>query len=489
MRLNDRPRLPCLIEELQSFQDSASRSFVRLSSFFIFLSRGVVVGCRCVSALCCCDTHTMTTPSTAPQRQALEDALTQLLEHNFDADSKVAILTLLKLLDNLLQHPSDPKVRSIRLGNAAFHQKVGSRPGGVAFLLACGFERQAAVAGGIFEQPERLVLPEDDSWQSHWIAARRLLATKAVQELGMSADDLPPYRPPPVLSSNIPFSGASATTFDPYAGQRFDAKSAAVGTNLGPDGNYVSTTERQLEQLQKKQATLEAKLQRRDLDRDWVAQRPGETAIVVPPSVAPTTTSDSALVAQRLQKQQAERQQREHGGFTTKAMRDLAKLQTQKVYSHVPITIQFPDGIKVTGKFLPKERIQDVKDAFGECLETVAVDFDLYVTPPRRLLDVRQTLQEEGLVPAAKVFVSWKTSPAPAVKESLFQTSASTQAFPKAQALGQDDDAKKPTAEKVNKTKPDREAALLQRMMGGRSGGLGGAPSKDATKKPKWFKG
>ena len=106
----------------------------------------------------------------------------------------------------------------------------------------------------------------------------------------------------------------------------------------------------------------------------------------------------------------------------------------KKVYAHAVLT--FPDGYKLMGKFplfciLPSNNkkqkrttIRNVKMAFWkECLamsgnNTVEGDdkeaavaamqlFDLYVTPPRRLLEETKTLQEEGFVPAAKIFVSW----------------------------------------------------------------------------------
>ena len=37
-----------------------------------------------------------------------------------------------------------------------------------------------------------------------------------------------------------------------------------------------------------------------------------------------------------------------------------------------------------------------------------SLEFDLYVAPPRRLLNDAKTLAEEELVPAAKIHVSWK---------------------------------------------------------------------------------
>ena len=61
--------------------------------------------------------------------QAMEQAVAQLLASSFDADSKTCLLTLLKVLDNVLFKPGDERVRTIRLSNAAFSKKSGQSSG------------------------------------------------------------------------------------------------------------------------------------------------------------------------------------------------------------------------------------------------------------------------------------------------------------------------------------------------------------------------
>lgn len=63
----------------------------------------------------------------------LESALQNLLDSNFDVDTKACIITMIKVLDNIVQKPNNPKVRSIRLANAAFSKKVVERKGGGTF--------------------------------------------------------------------------------------------------------------------------------------------------------------------------------------------------------------------------------------------------------------------------------------------------------------------------------------------------------------------
>ena len=145
--------------------------------------------------------------------------------------------------------------------------------------------------------------------------------------------------------------------------------------------------------------------------------------------------------------------------------------------------------------FLPIDTIATVKesiknDCFINSTTTVNTDFDLYIKPPRRLLQSTKTLQDEDLVPAAKIFISWKkpinASNVPYIQEHIFvpplvatsvaAIAAAEVAFPKGQSLVDDNnknDDTKPAAAKddtSNKPKPakkSKEDDLLRRMMGG----------------------
>jgi hypothetical protein len=392
----------------------------------------------------------------------LQEALTKILESNFDQASQECIVTLIKVIDNVIQKPNDPKVRSMRLANPVVSEKIVSR-GGVNYLLACGFVRQATPLPLLSKsnQDEECLVLENES-TSLLVKARRLLMTTAIHELHMSADDLPKYKPPPPVSITSAGSAAPAS-FNPYQGHRHNT----TGQPQAPE-SYVSPTETKLRQLKAKQDRLEAQLQGNALqDRELVALRPQQQASSAGVSSENPPTSDGALLAQRMQRLEKERILREEGGFTTKAMRDLQKLKQAKVYSHAKLRIQFPDGSALEAKFLPKETLDVVKNLIDECL-LVPLNFDLYVAPPRRKLDFSKTLQEEGLVPAAKCFVSWKGASPPAnfLKEELFHSTAP--AYPTAKPLVQE--AKKEGEAKEDaptKKKPSREEAMLQRMMGG----------------------
>jgi len=132
-----------------------------------------------------------------------------------------------------------------------------------------------------------------------------------------------------------------------------------------------------------------------------------------------------------------------------------------------------------------------------------SLDFDLYVAPPRRLLIDTKTLEEEELVPASKIHVSWKASGAPSgkfLRDELFLAGGGTAAFPDAKPIiakpAAAEQKKGADSKKRGGNGPSKEELLMQRMLG-KSSMLGGNTSskkkadQDGTKKvgkPKWFK-
>jgi len=188
-------------------------------------------------------------------------------------------------------------------------------------------------------------------------------------------------------------------------------------------------------------------------------------------------------------------------------------MKKTKVYSHALLKIHFPDGARIEAKFLPTENIATVKTiVLSTFLPEHLFQFDLFIAPPRRILADNKSLREEGLVPAAKIHVSWinGASPAPGsppgsyLRQSLFQfysaVSCGNAAFPA--SVGLTDKGKTAQEGDATKGKASREEELMQRMLGKRKGlgpGLGkkidkgtsegGGDKKGSAGKPKWFKG
>jgi len=448
--------------------------------------------------------------SAAPTTPSVEQAIRFVLSKNFDADSKVCLLTLLKIIDNVLQKPGNDKVRSLRTGNATIQSKIINKHGHHV-LMACGFVHEPADLK--WNQEEKLVLKPETEDTATLVKARHTVARIATVELGLKAGEIPPYKAPPqgIQSSKPASSTANSSGFDVYKGSRFDGQSAAVGTNLGAPENWKSKTEQELAKLKQREAKLQTKLGNNKsanksgsappVDRQWTVFVPGQkqppsSQSAPSPSIAAATSSargDGALLATHFQQQQANRLAAENRGFTTKAMRDLEKLKKQKVYSHTQLAIHFPDGISIKANFSTKEKLKAVLEGLSNDVlfstETLPLpSFELYQTPPRRVLDPTQTLQSLGLVPAAKVYVSWKKplpkshlgagsglgvswyiqphllgqSSGPALPTSVpvLQSSSNAATSSAAGAV-----SAKPAA-KRKKTKAEKEAALMKRMLG-----------------------
>lgn len=460
------------------------------------------------------DTITMPEPmdmvDDRPKRISPEEAWDEILRSNFDATTKDCLIVLLKFIDNVLSRPDEPKFRSIRCANATFEKKVGMVKGGYEFLYSVGFVPRYPAFASSSVMPEMFEL-ENESRET-LLRGRSILTQSAVSDLGMSEEELP--APPNTKFSPMevhkPISSSTTTIlggFDIYKGHSYNIQSAAVGAPDPYGDKGMSTTERQLQNLQSKKEKLEREMQTIG-DRGLVAYNAGEI-----PQIAASTSgdggegkSDGSLLAARMKRMEDERKKREEGGFTTKAMRDLESMKKAKVYSHAQIRINFPDGKHLHAKFLPSEKISSIRSVIkSACKPSVAVslDFDLYVAPPRRLLNDSKTLADEELVPAAKIHVSWKVGASPIgdyLLDELF-SGGNVSAFPDAKlVVRQQSTTATSIGVDTNSTggaaAPSKEELLMQRMLGKTTGLLGGKKKssdsdQDSGKKsgkPKWLK-
>jgi hypothetical protein len=175
-----------------------------------------------------------------------------------------------------------------------------------------------------------------------------------------------------------------------------------------------------------------------------------------------------------------------------------------QVYSHAQIRINFPDGTHLHGRFLPTENISRIRSIIQSSLSPdCQSDFDLYVAPPRRLLNDTKSLEEEELVPAAKIHVSWKSNPNNTVvggflRSELFNANNNVSAFPEAKPIVPEKRAQPSNASGSNGNDdgPSKEEMLMARMMGKglvgakkTSKSVGGSDQgENKGGKPKWFK-
>ncbi|MCD7451404.1 hypothetical protein HAX54_011712 [Datura stramonium] len=87
--------------------------------------------------------------SPAIKAEQMGECLRTIKHNHMDDEAKVktAFHTLLTYTMNVATNPNVEKFRKIRLGNAAFQDRVGKLRGGIEFLELCGFEK---IEGGEF---------------------------------------------------------------------------------------------------------------------------------------------------------------------------------------------------------------------------------------------------------------------------------------------------------------------------------------------------
>ncbi|KAH1008869.1 hypothetical protein HUJ05_009372 [Dendroctonus ponderosae] len=85
---------------------------------------------------------------------------------------------------------------------------------------------------------------------------------------------------------------------------------------------------------------------------------------------------------------------------------DEAKKQLRSLnkYKKAIIRVQFPNRTVVQGIFKPTETVQDVVEFVRSYLEDQTVDFYVYSTPPKCVLDNQSSLLEIGCVPGALLY-------------------------------------------------------------------------------------
>ena len=476
---------------------------------------------------------------TETQQISSSSAWAKVLQSNFDSASKSCLLTLLKIIDNILSK-TDPRVRTIRYGNPNFQSKVASCKGALQFMYSLGFEAKYAAFGPKGE-PESLELKDEN--RQVLLTGREVLIISAKNDFDMEDEELPRLPAAPVLSAAASTSSTAAadsrdTGFDIYKGHSVNIAAQQMGTPDPYADRTLSTTERALQNLEAKKKNMEKSLQKSvEIDRCLVAYLPGQGPIgngSAASTMAVESKGDSSLVAARMKRMEDERKKREEGGFTTKAMRDLEKMkkakvsifvcfvhcnnwifchysppllhvimsQSMKVYSHVQIRINFPDGTHLHSKFLPTETISTVRAVVQSSFNTnCQSDFELYIAPPRRLLNDTNTLEQEELVPAAKIHVSWKSNFDCAdvggfLRTELFNANNNNESvFPEAKPLLPE---KKNTApsksnSSVSGDNQSKEELLMARMMGkgllsGKKKSSVGNEPDEKKGKPKWFK-
>ena len=97
------------------------------------------------------------------------------------------------------------------------------------------------------------------------------------------------------------------------------------------------------------------------------------------------------------------------GQLKTRAMRELEALQSMPTYGHALVRVRLPGGLVLQAAFHPQEAVGAVLAEVRGCLSPTLQSAQpyLFVTPPRRVLDVSLSLAAAGLVPAATLLLGF----------------------------------------------------------------------------------
>ncbi|CAI5736578.1 unnamed protein product [Peronospora farinosa] len=314
------------------------------------------------------------------QKMSTYDALQMLRDNSFDAVSRIAIVTLLRIVTNILSDPENKKLRAIRLSNTTFCRSVGQVKGGIEFLTSIGF--------AVIPESQMLVLNLDPRDTSLLEEGLRLLSIEA-DDLNISSDTRP------VLCEE-----KADPTFDVF-------KTQITRVQMQPRG--PSSTAVLVDALKSKQEQL---IGNDKPPRNTTVFLEGKRSSGSIGSVLDSSErSDAQILISSLKARQVEMEKTKN--FRTRAMRELDELKRKRVFQTVLIRVQFPDRAVMQASFHPNETIQDVMDHVTKCLDDQykASKFYLYVTPPTQRLAATKTLVELNLVPAALTYLSWLEVP------------------------------------------------------------------------------
>jgi hypothetical protein len=352
----------------------------------------------------------------------VDNSIKQIRASAFDADAKVTVVTLMKMIRNVLITPTyQIKKRSIRVENPTFHEKIGRVRGGIDVLKSVGFENS--------DNNTRMILNErNEDKKLLYNAMVRL--NKEAMALNISSDEIPAIPSRQQIEQTVNVVKKTMEEFNPYQTKikRMTPQPRGVSSK--------SETEVKLEKLQARQKELLSKqIVPKDNERNVNVYSPGNlprrgslarmvhginrtegsSTQVGMRKVSSTNgkrnLTESQLVLSTMKRRRDELKRQEN--FRTKAMRELERLEKMKIYNSVLLRMQFSDSWMIECNFSPGETINDVINYLSRCLLAEHVNTDemyFYVTPPKQILERGLTLADNGLQPAALVYIGFNNN-------------------------------------------------------------------------------
>jgi len=445
-------------------------------------------------------------PGNANGSTSPAELIHTLIQSHFDAVSRPAVLVLAKYMFNIYAAPLEPKFRVLYLDNKLFSERVLPCAGAVAFLAGIGFVMGDVGGRRALRLPIAIAAVEpgrgdiDTSAQESAEKEASLLEPSvraleaALEELQVPQEERPVAVNRALLVAQRQAQQAQAAAlpaFDPYktyvrrvADVNPDGSVSMTGI-LGSGSSSSSTTDTKLALLATRRLELEGDLSH-VMDEATEVLLPSNSADSADAKAMSTASAESeekvagdgrllaAALMDKIRKP-------DDAPLTTAALRALKKAQTEMVYSRTLIRVRLPEQLILQRKFHPKHSMSDVYAWVRSCIVEGAT-FDLYVTPPRKvLLANATTLAELQFVPATLVNLRWTSEPTSGLLPHLLQlaTTGPGMQIPTGQSLVGNAIA----SGSINSSFPELAGAGLDV-----SGAKVSAEPKAAGRKPSWFK-
>eukprot|EP01034_Spumella_vulgaris_P027512 gene27512-34239_t len=396
----------------------------------------------------------------APLKTSRE-LISDMLSQNFDSVTIPAVVTIAKYVMNILNNAQTAlsggdisKFLAINCSNKLFLEKVYVCKGAIELLYCVGFTANSDNSVLTLTARTSSTSSSDQGGVVDFPCLSSVFGElqAAMEELGVPEDQRPVLKNANTNfnvnnSSNSSSSSNVKVSFAPPAAPSFDPYKSSIVRTAPQPGRVESSTDRQLEALNRKREELEGSVG--DVERNTEALFPnadGDTPAPpvdtnTPNEVNADTSSSGALPKSVVSKILSSSKPGGDDGppLTTKAIRDLQKAQKERVYAKTLVRVRFPDRVVLQGHFHPRHTIAEVYQwvhahlvDMGDVVGggDIAADyslFDLYVSPPRTVLTpfnatpssknsssnttsvtlTSSSLTDLRLVPAALIHLSW----------------------------------------------------------------------------------
>jgi len=130
-----------------------------------------------------------------------------------------------------------------------------------------------------------------------------------------------------------------------------------------------------------------------------------QTQIDLPDSFYELTSTELQFL---LAMQSAKRVSQENASFKTSKLRAQEEKEKERKYPKTLIRVRFPDGFQLQIAFMSKETVSKLYKFVKETLRTPNREFELYTSPPKKVLsDHSLSLFHAELSPASVVYFIW----------------------------------------------------------------------------------